>query len=216
MAVRWGMPTSRIEVVYNARPPDHQTATVSQAEARVQLGLDPTRPILLTVARLLPWKGVDAFIRVMDAVPDLQYIVVGDGIARADFEQTAQDHNVVNRVTFTGRIPPEQVAVYMRAADYVGLYSGYEGLSHVLVESLNTGTPVIASRKGGNPEIVRDGENGLLAPYEDDEALRFILRTAFAPGQRDALAANTRVGLEMFDYDRMVLNTVGALRRLMR
>ena len=70
MAVRWGMPTSRIEVVYNALPPDHQTANVSQAEARAQLGLDPTRPILLTVARLLPWKGIDAFIRVMDAVPD--------------------------------------------------------------------------------------------------------------------------------------------------
>ncbi len=59
----------------------------------------------------------------------------------------------------------------MKAADYVALYSGYEGLSHTLLESLRAGTPVIASDKGGNPEVVQHGINGLLVPYVDVEAL---------------------------------------------
>jgi glycosyltransferase involved in cell wall biosynthesis len=56
------------------------------------------------------------------------------------------------------------MALYFRSADYTVLYSGYEGLSHTLLESLLAGTPVIASNKGGNPEVVRHGENGLLVP----------------------------------------------------
>jgi glycosyltransferase involved in cell wall biosynthesis len=211
----WGQPSSRIEVVYNALPPTHEAVAIPQAEARQQLGLAAKQPILLTVARLVPWKGIDDFILALAAVPELHLIVAGDGAYRADFEQFAHERGVGNRVTFLGRIPRERVALYMRAADYVGLYSGYEGLSHVIIESLSAGTPVIASDKGGNPEIVQDGVNGLLVPYNDPHALASALVTAFQPGQRDQLAAQTRRGLERFDYDRMVLHTVGALQKLM-
>ena len=59
----------------------------------------------------------------------------------------------------------------MMAADGLALYSGYEGLSHTLLECLQLGTPVLASDKGGNPELVRDGVNGVLVPHVDLEAL---------------------------------------------
>jgi glycosyltransferase involved in cell wall biosynthesis len=115
-------------------------------------------------------------------------------------------------VTFLGRVPREKLALYMRAADYVALYSGYEGLSHIVLESLRVGAPVIASDKGGNPEVVQHGVNGLLVPYVDVEALAAALVEAFAPGRRAALAANTHVGLERFDFARMVEQTDGVLR----
>jgi 2-deoxystreptamine N-acetyl-D-glucosaminyltransferase/2-deoxystreptamine glucosyltransferase len=101
--------------------------------------------------------------------------------------------------------------LYMKAADYVAVYSGYEGLSHTLLESLRVGTPVIASDKGGNPEVVRHGVNGLLVPYVNVDALVGVVEEAFRPGVRDNLAAGGGAGLERFDFRRMVDATAAAL-----
>jgi glycosyltransferase involved in cell wall biosynthesis len=122
---------------------------------------------------------------------------------------------LAERVTFLGRIPRERLALYMKAADYLALYSGYEGMSHTLLEALRAGTPVIASDKGGNPEVVQHGVNGLLVPYVDGEALAAALAEAFQPGKRAALAANTHSGLERFDFARMVERTDAALREVL-
>ena len=211
LVMGWGQPARRVRVVYNAIPPGHAPQYVSQMSARGQLGLDAERPYLLTVARLMPWKGVDDFILALDAVPDVHFLVAGDGDILDDLKQYADERGVADRVHFLGRVPREKVALYMQAADYVGLYSGYEGLSHMLIESLIAGTPVIASHKGGNPEVIQHNVNGLLVPYDDPHALASALVTAFAPGKRDELAENTEDGLERFDYDRMVLNTIGVL-----
>ena len=93
---------------------------------------------------------------------------------------------------FLGNISRERMAVYMKAADYLALYSGYEGLSHTLLESLRAGTPVIASDKGGNPEVVQHGINGLLVPYVDVEALTAAITEALRPGVRDVTGGEQR------------------------
>ncbi|MEO1442157.1 MAG: glycosyltransferase family 4 protein [Chloroflexota bacterium] len=211
MVNRWGASASRIQVIYNALPEDH-TSPLSRAEARARLGLHAERPIVLCVARLTPWKGVDDFILAMRDVPDMHLIVAGDGEFRGALEQFAVDIDVAERVSFLGRVPREQVAQYMKAADYVGLYSGYEGLPHVLLESLRAGTPIIASNKGGNPEVVQHEVNGLLVKWDDVEALSAALQIAFQPDKRDELAANTHIGIERFDYDRMVNDTATVLK----
>src|SRR5574341_950020 len=97
---------------------------------------------------------------------------------------------ISQRVTFLGKVSRDKMPLSMRAADYLALYSGYEGLSHTLLESLRAGTPVIASDKGGNPEVIRHGENGLLVPYVNVEALATALQEAFRPGMREKLVAN--------------------------
>lgn len=213
MVEGWGLPPERVQVVYNALPPAHTAAPVTQSAARQQLGLDADRPLLLTAARLVYWKGIDVFIDALDAVPEVQLLVAGDGTLRGALEQRAADKGVAERVRFLGRVPREQMPLYMAAADYVGLYSGYEGLSHVILESLRAGTPVIASDKGGNPEAVRHDVNGLLVPYRDADALRAALKTAFSPGKRDALAAQTDIDAEKFAYQTMVSETAAALAR---
>ena len=213
MVVGWGVPPERVTVVYNALPPAQTGKQRTQATARAALGLDAARPVLLTVGRLVHWKGVDAFIRALDAAPEVQLVVAGDGVMRGELEQLAAAAGVGERVRFLGRVPRERVPLWMAAADYVGLYSGYEGLSHVLLESLRAGTPIIASDKGGNPEVVRPGVNGLLVPYRDDDALRAALQTAFSAGKREELAANTSIDAEKFGYERMVAETRRILRQ---
>jgi glycosyltransferase involved in cell wall biosynthesis len=210
MVVGWGVDPAKVRVIYNALPPNSANLNLSQNEARAQLGLGDD-PLVLTVGRVLPWKGVDHLCAALARVPHVRLLVAGDGPALGAVKAQAVASGVADRVMFLGQVKRERVALYMKAADYVALYSGYEGLSHTLLESLRAGTPVIASDKGGNPEVVRHGVNGLLVPYVSVEALAAALQEAFQPGTRERLAANTHVGMERFDFERMVEQTSDAL-----
>lgn len=217
MVIGWGVAGERVRVIYNALPPADDTRPApSQAEARAALGLPPEAPILLAVARLTAWKGLGPLIRATAALPDARLIVAGDGPLLAELQATAAGSGAAERITLAGRVPHEQVAVLLRAADYTVLYSGYEGLSHTLLESLHAGTPVIASDKGGNPEVVLPGVNGLLVPYPDEGALVEALRAALQPGVRARLAAGTGRGLERFAWARMVAGTLACLEEAAR
>ncbi|MCL4249644.1 MAG: glycosyltransferase family 4 protein [Anaerolineae bacterium] len=217
MVVSWGVEPECVHVIYNAMPShstvDVDTASLTQVDARAALGLPQDVPLLLTAARLTPWKGVQHLIVALRSVPGVHLLVAGVGDMLPELRSLAAQHGLSERVTFLGLVGRERMPTYIRAADYLALYSGYEGLSHTLLEALREGTPVIASDKGGNPEVVTHGVNGLLAPYVDVDALSDVLRQAFAPGQRSRLAANTQVGIERFDFDRMVEQTNAILRQ---
>ncbi len=210
MVVGWGADPARVRVIYNALPTEAGMPARTQAEARAQLGLDDT-PLLLTAARLNPWKGVQHLISALAQLPDVRLMIAGDGPERATLQAQVGTLGLTGRVALLGNVPRERVALLMQAADYFALYSGYEGLSHALLESLRAGTPVIASDKGGNPEVVHHGINGLLVPYVDVEALTAALAEAFQAGRRAALAAQAHAGMERFDFAAMVSQTAEVL-----
>ena len=211
IVVGWGVNPARVQVIYNALPPDTVTSDLSQAEARTRLNL-PEVPLLLTAARLHPWKGVDHLIAALAQVPHIQLLVAGDGPMRGALEKQAATLGVQDRVRFLEQVPHEQMPLYMKAADYLALYSGYEGLSHTLLEGLRAGTPVIASDKGGNPEVVSHNVNGLLVPHVDVDALAEALHKAFQPGKHAELAANSALGMDRFAFAHMVEATDAVLR----
>lgn len=217
MVVGWGVEPDRVQVIYNALPPADHAADLpaTQAAARAQLNLPPDAPIVLTVGRILPWKGVDHLIAALARarVPDLRLIAAGDGDLIPALQAQADALGLSDRVTFLGRVGRDRMPAYMRAADYVALYSGYEGLSHTLLESLRVGTPVIASDKGGNPEVVTHGVNGLLVPYVSVDALTAALEDAFQPGRRADLAAQADHGMERFSFAHLIDATEAALLR---
>jgi glycosyltransferase involved in cell wall biosynthesis len=212
MVIGWDVPPDRVTVIYNALRSDDAPPGLSQQEARRHFGL-PSGPLLVTAARLTPWKGVDHTLDALARVGGVRLVVAGDGPARRSLTARADELRLSDRARFLGRVSRADMPVLFRAADYTLLYSGYEGLPHVLLESLAAGTPVIASYKGGNPEVIRHGENGLLVPYVDVDALTNMIHRAFAPGVRAELAAHTADGLVRFDWDRMVKQTVNLLER---
>lgn len=212
MVTGWGVPPERVSVVYNALRENINPPTDSQSETRQRLDL-PGGPLLLTAARLVPWKGVDHTLHALQQVDDVQLVVAGDGPDRPALEALRDDLGLEDRVRFVGRVPREQMPLYYRAADYTLLYSTYEGLPHVLLESLEVGTPVIASDRGGNPEVVTHGENGLLVPCIDVPELAEAFREAFEPGTHEALAAKVHTGLERFDWERLVEQTEHILQQ---
>jgi glycosyltransferase involved in cell wall biosynthesis len=201
MVVGWGVDPARVHVVYNALASASEIAerAASQGDARARLGWDE-RPTLLAAARLTPWKGIDHLIHAVGQLQDVRLVVAGDGPEQARLRALAAP--LRDRVVLLGRMPPERMPLLMQAADFFVLYSGYEGLPHTVLEALREGTPVIASDKGGNPEVVTHGVNGLLVPYIDRDALAEAIRNGLAA--REALAAGTGIGLERFRIETMV------------
>ena len=101
----------------------------------------------------------------VERIPEATLVVVGDGEERPRLEGIAGE-----RVRFVGARPRGEVLGLLASADVAVLPSAWENFPHAVVEALAMGTPVVATRVGGVPEIVRDGENGLLVEAGDDDA----------------------------------------------
>ena len=167
----WGIKKEKISVIYNAAP-----SVENVGHKKVLRGLLKYHgKYVVTVARLVPWKGIQ---EVIDAVVDMdktgletRLLVVGEGPERDRLEAYAHEHAKKDGVLFTGRLPHDITLAYMKAADVFVLNSGYEGFSHLLLEAQALGTPTVASSVGGNPELITHGKNGLLVPYKDTKAI---------------------------------------------
>ncbi len=148
-------------------------------------GRDGTGPVLF-VGRLVERKGVahliEAIARLGRGDEGARLEIVGDGPERPGLEALAGRLGVASRVVFRGKIPPDELqASYARAAvcvlpSVLDARGDTEGLGVVLLEAMNHGTPVIASRVGGIPDIVEDGVSGLLVPPGDADALAAAVR----------------------------------------
>lgn len=216
MVIGWGVDPSQVHVVYNALPPsdDLRQLPTTQAAAREHLGWETDETVFFFAGRLTAWKGVDSLIRAVRRVRDCRLVVAGDGDYYDYLYSLAAPAK--NLIEFTGNVARERVYTMMRAADYFVLYSGYEGLPHTLLEALRVGTPVIASDKGGNPEVVEHGVNGLLVPFNDVDALADTLEQAKDRTQRTEHAVNTMQGMEKFAFETMVEETDAILRQYVR
>ncbi len=157
----WGIPSDRIDVVYNAVREEDFQISISQAEAKRQIGI--TDRIILTVARLVPWKGIDLLIKILPRFNNgVKLLVIGDGPALPKLKELACTLGVEERVIFKGEIPHHKLNLYLKAADIFVLPSAYEGLPHTILEAMISGTPIVATNVGGIPEIIQDGKEGLL------------------------------------------------------
>lgn len=214
----WGVPAEKLRVIYNAVDVAAYDRLPDREVDRRELGLEGN--VILTVARLTPWKGVDKLIaslpHLRERFPDVGLVVVGDGPERENLERLAEEVGVSDAVHFTGRVPHDRVSLYLRAADLFVLYSGYEGLPHVVLEAMLAGAPVVASSKGGLPEVVEDGVTGRLVPWGDEAQLREALLNALSsPSEAAAWAEQARVQVAReFGWARLVEETASLLCRV--
>lgn len=134
---------------------------------------EPRAPVIVTVGRLYPQKGLEYFVesaaQIHHVVPQARFWVAGEGIQRGQLEAQIQGLGLEGVVTLLGQ--QHDIAAIMAASDVFVMPSLGEGLSNVLLEAMALGRPVVATRVGGTPEIVRDGETGWLVPPRRPEAL---------------------------------------------
>ena len=178
-----------------------------RAEARRALDLDT--PTLLFVGRLDPIKGIDLLLEsfALLKTPARLLVIGGDPTGDPEVERLrarAEALGVADRARFPGAVPQRDLPRYYRAADALVVASRYESFGLVAVEALACGLPVIASAAGGLPTIVRDGENGLLAPWRYAEAFAERIDTLLGdPTLMARLRSTARLSVERFDWRRI-------------
>jgi glycosyltransferase involved in cell wall biosynthesis len=213
----WNIAPGKVRVVYNAPQLGDYGTLPDKDSLRGELGFEGRT--VVCVARLTAWKGVDDLISALGAVrlnvPDANLWVLGEGPERGRLDLLAETLGLTEHVHFTGQLPREAVARYLKAADAFALYSTYEGLPHVVLEAMAAGTPVVASAAGGTPETVKDGQSGLLVPVGDDMSLVAALTHVLndiALAKR--LVAGGQAELSRFSMETMVAQTDGLLREV--
>ena len=148
-------------------------ANGNRVEKRRSLGLDQNEAVIGFVGWLLPIKGPDYLLKAMDYVwqghPEASLVLVGKGAMDVDLRAEALKKNANGKVKFLGW--REDVDEIMPLFDMLVLPSLNEGMGRVLVEAMAAGKPVVASRVGGIPDLVRHAETGYLVPPADEKAL---------------------------------------------
>lgn len=177
-------------------------------EARERLG--GGRPQVVFIGRFSEHKGVSHLIAAMPAVlaalPGARLALVGFGPEETRLRRRVAELGLERAVRFTGPVAHSEVPGVLASADLVVLPSvKVEGLGVVLLEALASGTPVVGSEVGGIPDIVRDGETGLLARAGDpgDLALRCIRLLTDEPLRRRTTAEGRRLVASEFGWDRI-------------
>jgi len=186
------------------------------ARGRLREGLaqGSDRPIVLTLARLAPQKGVEYLVEAAARVPDVLFVVAGDGPDREALERKAESCGVKERVLFLGH--RQDVPELLESCDLFVLPSLYEGLPVSVLEAMASGRPVIATRIGGTDEAVEDDVNGLLVPPADPIALASAIRRLLADrslAQRLSARARDRVRRE-FSSETVAAHTAAIYEEL--
>ena len=191
-----GIPASRLITIHN--------------------GIDPGEPVrertrtattFVSVGRLVSIKRhdvmIEAFAEIVRECPDARLVVVGDGPERSRLEQLIRRCGVEGKVKLTGF--RQDIPDLLADADIFLLTSGYEGISIALLEAMRAGLPSIATRVGGIPETIVDGQTGLLVDLADTDALRRAMAALGRDTERRAgMSREARSLLEReFSLDRM-------------
>jgi len=195
----------------------HRAIVPATPETLSALDIVPGRPLVVQVSQLVghkdPVNFVGAIACAREIVPDVQALLVGDGPLRADVESAIHSLGLRDVVRVAGY--RTDADALLAAADVVCLSSREEGMGSVLLDALVLGLPVAATRAGGIPEVVADGETGLLAEVRNQRALGdAIAKLLRDPALRATMGAAARKRAGDFSVERMTDRTLEVYERV--
>jgi len=200
----------RLALVRGKHPSRRRSAEVIARPSgvlRKRYGLSDDALIVGAVTRFFPVRGtrylLDAFPRVRAAVPSTRLLVVGEGAERDALERQAQRLGISPFVIFAGM--REDIAAHLRLCDLAVVSATDDGVSLAAVEALSAGVPLVATRVGGLASVVRDGENGILVPPGDADAMASaIIRVLRNPSLRRELTARINAAGRVAGFEQIV------------
>lgn len=212
---RWPVPSKKVIHIYNGIEEFSDTGNkpVLRGLLRFQ------GKLLISIGRLVPWKGFSALIRMMPKLkkefPDAKLLIVGGGSLLTELEKEASELGLGDDVIFTGELERDVLLRYIRVADVFILNSRYEGLSHQLLEVMAVGVPAIVTNVGGNPEVIEHERNGYLVnPDDETEILRYASHLLRDANLRGKVVASAKRKVKQFSHERMVLDTARLLKKI--
>ena len=179
--VRMGAPEDKIRVIINGAEPLKKTSIHEQKELKSKLGIDEGKTVVCICARLEPCKDHECFLRaariLCDILDDYRFLIIGKGSLENELRKRSKELELEGKVIFTGFV--KNVAPFMSISDInVNCSIGTETSSLALSEGMSIGLPCVVSDYGGNPYMVRNGENGYVYTAGDHfDLARKIIRS---------------------------------------
>lgn len=209
IVMAWGIPSEKISVVYNAFNADLPTASKEVLRKKFNYN----HPVIISVGRMVPWKGfkglMDASAPLVQEFPGLTLEIVGSG-DRSEYESYAKDKGY-DFVKFSANQSHDEILSRIKAADCFALNTGYEGLSHLLLEAMAVETPIVTTAVGGNTELLT-GDRGVLLPYNDIDVLTKALREILSDKKRaEEMASRAGEYVQGFTEPHMLESLVSLL-----
>ena len=201
------LPASKVRVLTPGIP---AWPRVSGSDVRARLNIAAGAPVIGTVCRLAPEKGLEVLVEaarfLLGEFPNLTVLVAGEGEQEAKLSALIDEHRLGTSVRLLGRWPAGEMPELLAAVDVGVNCSHREGTPLSVLEYMAAGKPVVATRVGGMSDLIEDGVHGLLVPPGDPHALAGALRQILPdPAWRAAMGERGRVRQrEEFDLDVMV------------
>jgi L-malate glycosyltransferase len=230
--VEQGYPADKIVVIRNGADTSRFGGRSDGAALRREFAIPPQVPLVVMLARLNPTKGIDCFFeaaaKIRERHLDVHFLAVGecytrnaqseivvDSVYRRELQDRVASLGLADRVHFTGL--RKDIPQILAAAAVSVLPSVSEGISNTLLESMAAGVPVVATHVGGTPEVIRDGEQGLLVPPNDPQAIAdAILAVLDDPALAARLGAEGRRRVrDEFSFEAVVRRTEDLYRELL-
>lgn len=177
------------------------------AEIQQRFSLSRFPFVLISVSRLVEKNGLADVIRALPHLPDVGFLIVGDGPLRASLTALASSLGVSERVIFAGSAPLEEIPNYLHAAHAFIRLSKSEGLGTAFIEAMAAGLPVIATRVGGIPDIVTHKQTGVFVDAVDSKGVAAAVR--MLSGQPE-VARSIAKAAEMYVHERYQWDVVAS------
>ncbi|PIT96588.1 hypothetical protein COT82_02395 [Candidatus Campbellbacteria bacterium CG10_big_fil_rev_8_21_14_0_10_35_52] len=211
----WGINEEKISVIYNGLKYNQESGNRETIRALLQF----EGKLIISAGRLVQWKGFDTLIKIFPYIKkkfnNAKLIIAGSGPDLGKLQKLIDDKELSNDIALTGALPKEVLLRYIKASDVFVLNTGYEGFSHQLLEVMDVGIPLITTNIGGNPEIIKNGENGLLVGYNDEKELgKSIIKLLSDKKYADKLVLEAKKKVKEFSEERMIKETIKLLKTI--
>ena len=204
----------KIVVIPNGINIEEVTTTLTREESRINLGLPIKTKIILFFGSLVPYKGPDILLKAFKVIknefPDVKLIFAGRGPMLIELRDMAKKFKLEDDVIFLGFVDEEKKALYYKSADIFCLPSTNmaESFGIVNLEAMASGIPLVGSNLGGIPDIIKEGENGLLAKPCDHQSLANALITLLKDNDlRQKMGNKGRKMVTDYSWDKIAKTT---------
>jgi len=216
--VKDGLESHKVVTIHSGCDPSRFSAIRGNGNLRRDMGMGEDVFVVLNVAALVPHKDQATLLRaaglLRERYPRIQFLVAGDGVLRRELIRQAEELGLDGMLRFLGY--RDDIEKLLAISDVFVLSSREEGLCTSLIDALFMGLPIVATRAGGIPEIVRDGTTGFLVPVGDYRALAERIAALMDDDKLCRLMAErARLSARAFHINQTVKQTEAYYRKIL-
>ncbi len=219
MLIKSGFPKDMIHLIYNAVNIDPEKISGDGSWLKQKFHLPPNSIVCTAVGRLVWMKGhavlIDAMKKIADDVPELVTLIVGEGELKSELQEHIKQSGLQGRIQLVGYHDRDAVLSIVKSSDIFAMPSHYEGTPVALLEAAALARPILSTLAGGIPEMVENGEQALLVPSGDADALSSaLLRLATDKDYSRTLGLKAQDQLrQRFSIERQLIETWSVYRK---